>query len=65
VSRLGKAKYIILNIIALSLLTLLFKLDFLEIQWVGALVIGLFFACFAYIVTTKLTDIKSINKVSI
>lgn len=65
VSRLGKSKYIILNIIALSLLTLLFKLDFLEIQWVGALVIGLFFACFAYIVTTKLTDIKSINKVSI
>lgn len=65
VSRLGKAKYIILNITALSLLTLLFKLDFLEIQWVGALVIGLFFACFVYIFTTKLTDIKSIKEVSI
>lgn len=61
VSRLGRAKYIILNVTALSLLTLLFKLDFLEIQWVGALVIGLFFACFAYILTSKLTNIKNIS----
>jgi glycine betaine transporter len=61
VSRLGTVKYIILNVTTLSLLTLLFKLDFLEIQWVGALVIGLFFACFAYILTRKLTNIKNIS----
>ncbi|MFQ3324661.1 MAG: glycine betaine transporter [Pseudomonadales bacterium] len=61
VSRLGTAKYIILNVTVLSLLTLFFKLDFLEIQWVGALVIGLFFACFAYILTSKLTNIKNIS----
>ena len=51
--RLGKAGYIALNVIALSLLTLLFKLDFLKIQWVGAVVIGIFFACAAYIVIVK------------
>jgi hypothetical protein len=50
---LGKAGYIALNVIALSLLTLLFKLDFLKIQWVGAVVIGIFFACAAYIVIVK------------
>ena len=53
VQRLGRFKYIALNVVALSLLTLLFKQDFLKIQWVGALVIGLFFACAAYIVISK------------
>ncbi|WP_352311769.1 hypothetical protein, partial [Psychrobacter sp. W2-37-MNA-CIBAN-0211] len=40
VKRFGKFKYIAMNVVALSLLTLLFKLEFLQIQWVGALVIG-------------------------
>jgi choline-glycine betaine transporter len=65
VSRLGTAKYMALNITALSLLTLLFKLDFLAIQWVGALVIAMFFACFVYIITTKLADVKSIKKLPV
>ncbi|WP_108652340.1 choline transporter [Dongshaea marina] len=61
VSRLGKVKYILGNIVVLSLLTLLFKLDFLRIQWVGTLVIGLFFACVGYIVIIKYQEIKSIQ----
>ena len=61
VSRLGKAKYIVMNIVAMSLLTLLFKLDFLQIQWVGAVVIGLFFSCFAYILVKKFAAVKAIN----
>jgi choline-glycine betaine transporter len=61
VKRLGTAKYLIGNLAALSLLTLLFKLDFLQIQWVGALVIGLFFTCFGYILLTKLKVVSEIE----
>lgn len=42
VKRLSLGRYIVLNITVLSGLTILFSIDFLKIQWVGALVIGLF-----------------------
>ncbi|TMO57145.1 BCCT family transporter [Pseudoalteromonas phenolica] len=61
VQKLGKAKYIGLNIAALSLLTLLFKLNFLQIQWVGAIVIGIFFACFGYILVQKYKAVANIE----
>jgi len=61
VTRLGKVKYFLGNIIALSLLTLLFKLDFLQIQWVGAVVIGLFFTCFGYILFSKFKVVSEIE----
>jgi choline-glycine betaine transporter len=61
VQRLGRFKYIALNVVALSLLTLLFKQDFLKIQWVGALVIGLFFACATYIVISKRKAVGDID----
>ncbi|WP_133407832.1 BCCT family transporter [Parashewanella tropica] len=63
VSKLGKVKYIALNIVALSALTLLFKFNFLEIQWIGALVIGIFFSCLSYILIKKLKEVKQINTV--
>ena len=59
--RLGKFKYIIANLIALCVLTLLFQLDFLKIQWVGALVILMYFACFAYILMYKRKEVLAIN----
>ena len=61
VNRLGRVKYFIGNLVALSLLTLLFKLDFLQIQWVGAIVIGLFFTCFGYILLTKFREVSEIE----
>ena len=61
VKRLGKFKYMALNIVALSLLTLLFKLEFLQIQWVGALVIGLFFSCAIFIAYSKPKTVKNID----
>lgn len=45
VARLGAPKYLVGNFLLLTALMLLFQLDFLEIQWVGSLVIGLFFLC--------------------
>jgi choline-glycine betaine transporter len=61
VTRLGRVKYFLGNVVALSLLTLLFKLDFLQIQWVGAVVIGLFFSCFGYILFTKFKVVSEIE----
>ncbi|HPQ96113.1 MAG TPA: BCCT family transporter [Thiolinea sp.] len=59
--RLGKWQYILGNLFALFGLTLLFKLDFLQIQWVGAVVIGLYFACFAYILIKKRQEVAAIT----
>ena len=61
VARFGKAKYIIGNVVVLSLLTMLFQLDFLKIQWVGALVIGLFFICAGYMAVTKARKVSNIE----
>ena len=61
VERFGKWKYIAGNVAALFGLTLLFKLDFLEIQWIGALVIGLYFACLAYILAAKRQEVWNID----
>ena len=60
-TRLGKARYIVGNVVVLCLLTALFQLEFLEIQWVGALVIGLYFACVAYIVLFKRREVMAID----
>ena len=61
VARFGRVKYFIGNLSALCVLTLLFKLDFLQIQWVGAVVIGLFFGCFGYILWKKRKVVSEIS----
>lgn len=61
VARLGKRNYLLLNIVALSLLTLLFKLNFLQIQWVDAIVIAIFFAGFGFILVNKFKTVKTIQ----
>ncbi|MEA1080307.1 BCCT family transporter [Marinobacter qingdaonensis] len=59
--RLGRMNYVIFNVVAMIGLTMLFQLDFLRIQWVGALVIALYFGCFAYILATKRREVASIE----
>lgn len=59
--RLGYRSYFVGNLIVLSALTLLFQLDFLHIEWVGALVIVLYFSCFAYIIFSKRKIVMSIS----
>lgn len=54
VARLGKSRYLLINVGLLAMLTMLFQLNFLEIEWVGAVVIGLYFACFAYQLKNRL-----------
>lgn len=59
--RLGKVKYWAFNFFSLCALTLLFKIDFLRIQWVGALVIALFYCCLGYILYSKFGRVKAID----
>ncbi|MCW8331379.1 hypothetical protein MD588_21525 [Photobacterium sp. SDRW27] len=61
VQRFGKAQYIIGNIVLMSGLTLLFKLDFLQIQWVGALAITLILGCFGYILAKQYKKVAVIE----
>lgn len=59
--RFGQVPYFAGNLVALVGLTLLFQLDFLRIQWVGALVIALYFGCFAYIMAKRRSEVAAIN----
>lgn len=62
VQRFGKTKYVLGNIALLSGLTLLFKLNFLQIQWVGALAIALILGCFGYIMATHYRQVVDIKR---
>jgi choline-glycine betaine transporter len=53
VARFGKQKYMALHAFLMMTLTVLFSLQFIKIQWVGALVIGISLCCFAYILLNK------------
>lgn len=59
--RLGPRKYFLGNVLVLSALTLMFRSDFLRIEWVGALVIAIYFACFAYILLRKWPEVAAIK----
>jgi choline-glycine betaine transporter len=61
IARVGKVSYFIGNLLTLSGLTLLFTLDFLQIQWVGAIVIGLMFSCLLFIIFTRFKSVIEID----
>ncbi|KZY33692.1 choline transporter [Roseovarius sp. HI0049] len=61
VERFGKLKYIAGNVAALFALTLLFKSQWLQIQWIGAIVIGLYLSCVIYIIATKRREVMAID----
>ncbi|WP_417448789.1 BCCT family transporter [Kordiimonas sp.] len=61
VERFGRTRYFLGNFIALSLLTLAFSGDFLEIQWIGAIVIGIMFFGFVFILGNKRAALHDIR----
>lgn len=61
VRRLGKWRYIAANVAVLFGLTLLFRMDFLQIQWIGTIVIGLYFACVGYILLARRGEVAAIE----
>lgn len=58
--RFGKLPYIAGNVAVLFGLTILFKSQWLQIQWIGAVVVGIYLACVAYILLTRRKDVLSI-----
>ena len=61
VKRFGRWRYWLGNFLGLSLLTVAFQSDFLEIQWIGALVIALYFSCLLYILRNKRQELTEIS----
>lgn len=59
--KLGTMKYLALNIVMLCVLTVAFQSQWLKIEWVGTVVIGLYVACLAYIFTKHRAMVASIN----
>ncbi|MEL6965071.1 MAG: BCCT family transporter [Pseudomonadota bacterium] len=60
-ARLGKVWYIVANVAVLFGLTLLFRSQWLQIQWIGAIVVGIYVACVAYILLLKREDVANID----
>ncbi|MFQ6370886.1 BCCT family transporter [Shewanella sp. YIC-542] len=58
--RLGSTRYFVLNLFSLCALTLFFKINFIQIQWVGSIVIALFYCCLGYILYKKFKPVCNI-----
>lgn len=61
VERLGKMTYLIANIVVLSVLTVLFQSQWLQIEWVGTVVIGLYVGCVVYIILKHRSAVMGIS----
>lgn len=61
VAKLGKFKYIGANVIVLFVLTYLFQSQWLQISWVGTVVIGLYVACLGFIAMKHRKEVMAIN----
>jgi glycine betaine transporter len=61
VERFGKAVYIAGNTIVLFVLTLLFQSQWLQIQWVGTVVIGMYVACLLYVLLVKRDTLSGVD----
>ncbi|MEQ9362591.1 MAG: hypothetical protein RIF32_00020, partial [Leptospirales bacterium] len=59
--RYGKLAYIAGNVTVLFVLTLLFQSQWLQIEWIGAIVVGIYFACLIFIVSTKGRNVLAID----
>lgn len=59
--RFGKVAYIAGNVTVLFILTLLFQSQWLQIQWIGAIVVGIYFSCLIYIVVAKRKEVMAID----
>ncbi|WP_039683826.1 BCCT family transporter, partial [Tateyamaria sp. ANG-S1] len=61
--RYGKVQYVLGNAALLFVLTLLFQSQWLQIQWVGTAVIGMYVACLAWVLTRRETlgDLRSMH----
>ena len=59
--RFGTVSYVFANAIGLFVLTLLFQSQWLQIQWVGTVVIGIYLGALAYMFFYKRTHMKDLD----
>ena len=59
-ARFGKVQYVLGNAVVLFGLTLLFQSQWLQIQWVGTAVIGIYVACLAFVAMNR-AGISNLN----
>lgn len=59
--KLGTLPYIAGNVVLLFALTLLFQSQWLQIQWVGTVVIGIYVACLLFILLKHRKEVSAIN----
>ena len=60
-ARFGKARYIMGNVVVLFGLTLLFQSQWLQIQWIGAVVVGIYLACVVFILIVKRREVMALT----
>lgn len=65
VERLGKLRYMFVNITLLFILTVAFQSQWLKIEWVGTLVIGLYVACLFFLVSRHRKTLDQIRSVPV
>jgi choline-glycine betaine transporter len=61
VQKLGLAKYMVGNIVLLSVLTYAFKSGWLQIHWIGAVVVGIMLACVLFIIAKHRRAVMEID----
>ena len=59
--RFGTASYVLANAIGLFVLTLLFQSQWLQIQWVGTIVIGIYLLALAYMFFAKREKLSNLD----
>ena len=59
--RFGKLPYVLGNAVVLFALTVAFQSQWLQIQWIGGVVIGLYVSCLIYIFATKRKEVMAIE----
>ncbi len=59
--KLGKPVYLVSNIVVLSILTWAFQSQWLQIEWIGTVVIGLYVACLVWIVSRHRNEVMAIR----
>ncbi|MFM7119074.1 MAG: BCCT family transporter, partial [Gammaproteobacteria bacterium] len=61
VARLGRARHIAMNVALLFALAVLFQTQWLRIQWVGSVVVGLYLVCVAYLLSAHRARVAAIR----
>jgi len=61
VSRLGRLRHIAMNVVLLFALAVMFQTQWLRIQWIGSVVVGIYLACIGYLLYAHRERVAAID----